>query len=70
MHGLVLLEAGERVVAAPAGLVGAGVDGLARVVHLLVVLEVVLAPEGPLARITGEGLGLRVDENVTFQLEF
>ena len=43
VHGLVLLETGERVVAAAAGVVGARVHRLARVVHLLVVLQVVLA---------------------------
>ena len=60
-----LLEAGQGVVAAPAGRVGAGVHRLARVVHLLVVLQVVLAPEGPVTGVTGEGLRLGVDENVT-----
>lgn len=64
-----LLVAGQRVVAAAAGGVAAGVHRLAGVVDLLVVLEVVLAAEGAPARVAGEGLGLRVDEDMALELE-
>ncbi len=64
-----LLKAGEGVVAAAAGVVGARVHRLAGVVHLLVVLEMVLATEGSTANITGECFSLGVDEDVSLQLE-
>lgn len=65
-----LLEAGAGVVGAGAGEVAAGVHNLPGVVNLLVVLQVVLPPESPVADITREGFVLRVDEDVSLKLEF
>ncbi len=70
MHRLVLLKAGQGVVSARAARVRARVHRLPRVVHLLVVLQVVLPPKRAPANITAEGFRLRVDEDVAFELEF
>ena len=60
-----LLETGDRVVAAPARVVGTRVHRFAGVVHLLVVLQVVLASKRSPANITAERLRLGVNEDVT-----
>ena len=61
VHGLVLLEAGERVIGPVTGLVVARVNSLPGIVDLLVVLEVVLPSEGSATDAAGERLVLGVD---------
>ena len=69
MHCLVFSKAGDRVVSSPTIVVAAGVDLLARVVHFLVVLQVVFAAECSVASFTQKCFCLGVNQNVPFQLE-
>lgn len=59
-------EAGHRVVCAATAVIAAGVDGLAGVVHLFVIPQVVLPPERPVADITQKGLCLTMNQNMPF----
>ena len=66
MHCLVFSKTGDRVVSSPTIAVGARVDLLARVVHFLVVLQVVFAPECSVTSFTQKCFGLRVNQDVPF----
>ena len=66
---LVFSEAGHWVVGAGTVIIGASVDGLPRVVNLLVVPQMILASKRSVTDITEKSLCLTVDQNVPLQLE-
>ena len=66
---LVFSETCHWVVCAGTGVIGAGVDGLPRVVNLLVIPQMILASKGSVANITEKSLCLAVDQDVPLQLE-
>ena len=62
-------ETGQRIVGPATSVIAAGVDSLARVVHLLVIPQMILSSKCSLANITEKGLGLTMNQNVPLELE-